>query len=69
VLKEKQLITNQNFTAMTKQDIKKQIENLANELNVTFIEAASAMQAAAAKMGNEKIITIIHKLKMESIGM
>lgn len=54
---------------MTKQDIKKEIENLAKEMDSTFIEAASAMQTAAASMDNEEIISTIGELKLESLGL
>ena len=49
--------------------LKSEIENIATETGCTFIEACSAMQAAAAKMGNEKMITVIHKIKMAHLGL
>jgi len=49
-------------------ELKIQIGTLAKEENISFIEACQAMQGAAAKMGSEKMITIIHELKMESIA-
>lgn len=52
---------------MNKQSLKSQIENLAKEENITFIKACQAMQGAAATLGNEKMIMIIHEIKMESI--
>jgi hypothetical protein len=52
---------------MTKQQLINEINNLAAEMKISFIEACSAMQGAAAKMGDEKMITVIHKIKMESI--
>ena len=51
---------------MTTQEIKKQIEKLAKEENVSFLQAASAFQTAAAAKGNEKLIMIIAKIKRES---
>lgn len=54
---------------MTKQGLKTEIENMATEMDITFVEACQAMQAAASQMGNEKMITEIHNLKMESLGM
>ncbi len=53
---------------MTILQLKAQIENLAKDQNITFVAACQAMQAAAAKMGDERMITIIHNLKMESIA-
>lgn len=52
---------------MNTQELKLEIENLAKEENITFIDACKHMQSAAAKMKNEKMITVIHKLKMESL--
>jgi hypothetical protein len=52
----------------TKQVIKREIEAIATETNCTFIEACQALQAAAAKVKNEKIIQIVHEIKMESIA-
>ena len=52
---------------MNKQELKLEIENLATELNISFIEACKAMQAACAIKGDEKMITVIHEIKMESI--
>ena len=51
---------------MNKQQIKTEIENLAKQENIAFLDACSAMQGAAAKMGSEKMIAIIAELKMES---
>lgn len=53
---------------MKKQELKQQIEKLSKEMNVNFIEAASAMQSAAAIKGDEKLISVIHELKMEAIN-
>jgi hypothetical protein len=47
---------------MTTLQLKAQIEN------ITFIAACQAMQAASAKLGNEKMIGIIHGLKMASLN-
>lgn len=44
------------------------LKTLASELKVSFLEAASAMQSAAAQMGDEKMITAIHKIKMQEVG-
>ena len=52
---------------MTKSELKLEIEKLAKEENITFIEACQAMQAAAAKMNNEEMIMVVHELKMESL--
>lgn len=51
---------------MNKQQLKLEIEKLAKEENITFLAACSAMQAAAANMGSEKMIAIIAELKRES---
>ena len=52
---------------MNKQALKIEIENLAKEENITFIKACQVMQGAAATMGSEKLISIIHEIKMQSI--
>ncbi len=52
---------------MNIKQIKSEIEKIATETGCTFIEACQAMQSSALKMGNEKMITIIHKIKMSSI--
>ena len=52
---------------MTNQNLKTEIENLAKEMNVTFIEACQSMQSASSKLGDEKMITEIHKIKMASL--
>ena len=57
----------QNNNDMNKQGLKTQIERLAKEEGINFIEACSAMQAASATLGNESIIGTIHDLKMEYI--
>lgn len=62
-------MNNKETNTMTKQDVKNQIEELANEMKVTFIEAASAMQTASATMGNEEMIGVIGELKLESLGL
>ena len=54
---------------MNKQQLKKEIEKLAEEMDCTFIEAASAMQSASATMGNESMITVIGELKLEFLGL
>ena len=52
---------------MNKQQLKIEIEKLSKEENINFIEACQAMQGAAALMGNEKMIAVIHEIKMASI--
>lgn len=54
---------------MNKQQLKLEIEKLAQAENITFLEACSAMQGAAAKMGSEKMISIIYELKMQTPEM
>ena len=54
---------------MTKNELKLEVKKLANEMSISFIEAAQAMQGAAAKMGNEKMIATLHDIKMESLGI
>lgn len=46
--------------------LKNQIENLAKELNISFLTACSHVQGAAAMTGNENTISLIHELKIES---
>ena len=53
---------------MNATELKKEIENLAKEEKITFVEACQAMQGAAAKLGNEKMIMTIHKIKMDSLN-
>lgn len=60
---------NSNKETMNKAQLNKEIKNLAKEENITFLHACSLMQSAAAKLGNEKMISIIHQLKMESEEM
>jgi uncharacterized protein (UPF0210 family) len=43
-----------------------EIKKLAKEENVSFLTACSAMQSAAAKMNDEKLIIKIAKIKMQS---
>ena len=52
---------------MNRTDLKKEIEKLAKEENITFVEACQALQSAASKLGDEKMITIIHKIKMQEL--
>ncbi len=54
---------------MNKQQLKTEIQNLAKELNITFIEACSAMQTASVQAGNEELIPVIGELKLESLGI
>jgi hypothetical protein len=54
---------------MNKQELKSEIEKLAKEENISFLDACSAMQSAASKMGSETMIETIHKLKMETPEM
>lgn len=52
---------------MTSVQLKYEIEKLATEMGCSFVEACQAMQGAAAKKKDEKMITAIHKIKMASI--
>ena len=54
---------------MTKGQLQIEIENLAKEMDCTFIEAASAMQSASAQLGNDSMIATIGELKLESLGL
>ena len=60
------MFNNNNNEKMDKQGLKKEIEKLAKEENITFLAACSAMQSAAAKMTSESMIAAIHELKIES---
>ena len=53
---------------MNIEQIKSEINALALEMNISLVAACQAMQAASAIKGDEKIITVIHKIKMESIN-
>jgi hypothetical protein len=52
---------------MNAKELKIEIEKLAKELNISFVEACQAMQGAAAQLKNEDMITAIHKIKMTYI--
>ena len=54
---------------MNKQELKIAIEKIATEENITFLKACSLMQGAAAKLKNEKMIAVIHELKMNTPEM
>ena len=47
-------MNNANNNKMNKQQLKIEIEKLAKEENITFLNACSLMQSASSKMGNEK---------------
>ena len=49
-----------------KEELKKQIEQLAKSENITFLRACTAFQEAAASKGNEEAISLIADLKRES---
>ena len=51
---------------MTKQGLKVEIEKLAKEEGISFLNACSAMQSAATKLGSEKMVELIAELKKES---
>ena len=50
---------------MNKKAIKHEIEKAAKESGCSEIEIISAMQGTLAKIGDEKSIGILHKIKME----
>ena len=54
---------------MNNEQLKAQIESFASQENCTFIDACSAMQRAAATLGNESIIEAIHNMKMQHLGL
>ena len=54
-------MNNANNNKMNKQQLK--------EENITFLNACSLMQSASSKMGNEKMISVIHELKMDTPEM
>jgi hypothetical protein len=54
---------------MSKEQLIQQITQLAAEENITFVEACQAMQAAAGLMNDEKMIMVIHRIKMASLGL
>ena len=51
---------------MNKEQLTNEIKRLSKEENISFLNACSAMQSAAAKMGSEKMIGVIAEIKMES---
>jgi hypothetical protein len=53
---------------MNKEQLKIEIEKLAKAENITFIKACQLIQSACALSNNEKLITVIHDLKMESLN-
>ncbi len=55
---------------MTKLEaIKTVVEKVAKELNCGLIEAASKMQATAAKNNNDLLIADLHKFKINELGL
>tara|TARA_B110000014_G_scaffold259958_1_gene248725 strand:- start:1101 stop:1304 length:204 start_codon:yes stop_codon:yes gene_type:complete len=50
---------------MTTKQINEAIENVMTETNCDKLEAMSALQTAATKMGNEKLIEQLGDMKME----
>lgn len=53
---------------MTEQAISKAIESLKKDTNGDEIKAISALQAAAAKLGNEQLIEQLYVRKMALIN-
>lgn len=53
---------------MNLDQIKSEINDLSLEMNISFVAACQYMQSAAAKKGNEKMVSVIHKIKMEHIN-
>lgn len=45
------------------------VKKVADEINTDLVEAASKMQAQAAKHGNEELITDLHNFKMTVLGL
>lgn len=45
------------------------VKQVADELNVGLIQAASLMQSQAAKKGNEELIADLHNFKMKTLGI
>jgi hypothetical protein len=62
-------MNNETNNNMNKQQLKLEIEKLAKEESITFLQACSIMQSAALKMGSEKMISIIHEIKMDTSEM
>jgi hypothetical protein len=58
---------NKQIEIMTKQGLKLEVEKLAKEENISFVKACQIMQGASAQLGNEEMISVLHKLKMESL--
>ena len=54
---------------MKKSEIKLEVEKMAKEMSISFVDAATAMQGAAAKMKSEKMIKVLHDLKMENLSI
>jgi hypothetical protein len=52
---------------MTTQQLKSEITKISISEKISFIDACKAMQAAAAKLGNEEMILKIHKIKMSAL--
>jgi len=53
---------------MNKAQLKLEIKKLATEMNLSFIDACKLMQSSASKLGSEKMISIIHEIKMEEFN-
>lgn len=54
---------------MNKQELTNEIKKLAQEENIDFVKACQAMQSAAAQLGNEDMITVIHEIKMNHLNI
>lgn len=52
---------------MKKQQLTIEIKKLSMSENISFVEACQAFQSAAAQKGDEKLITVIQKIKMASL--
>ena len=59
-------INNENTNRMNLAEITKQIREFSKTEKVDFLKACSAFQSAAAKLQNEKLISVIHEIKVNS---
>ena len=52
---------------MNKQQLTTEIKKLSISENISFVASCQAFQSAAAQKGDEKLITVIQKIKMDSL--
>lgn len=54
---------------MTKQELKKAVENLKNYLNMSFVDVCKVLKTEAAHFGKEERIPLLEELIKEHLGI